>query len=150
MTRTHTHAAARPRIPIESDAELESLIGSLIPRASRRQFWLLFRERDGHISELLMPMDDHPEEPNDLCHAEDLGMVPFAQLIVNRAGSICDMIGGAAAIFIWEREGDAELSAHDRRWVDAIAGEAARQGVALRAQLLLHSGGVRLVSGAAG
>lgn len=144
-----THSA-HPKPPLATDTELEQFLGGLLPPASERRFWMLYLERDHRLSDLLLPMDEQPAEPDDVCDAKDLGRVSFAQLIVDRAGSICGMIGGASAIFVWERPGSAAASPRDRRWVHAIEQEAARQGVSLRAQFLLHDAGLRVISGGDG
>ncbi len=128
---------------LETDAQLHEQLAQLLARANRRQFWLFFLGADHRILDPIMPMDDHPDLPDEMCESEDLGRIPFAQLIVDRAGSVMEMVGADSIVFVWERPGPPKPTENDLHWARAIAREADRLRVTLRAQFLLHDGGLR-------
>lgn len=142
MTATNDPRIHRNRV-LTTDADLHDLLGLLLQRANQRQFWMVFIGADGRVAGPLMPMADHPSTPEQLCDTLDLGTVPFAEVIVNRAGSVCEMIGEVSVVFVWERIGPPKPNRLDLRWARAIAREAERVGVPIRAQFILHTGGVR-------
>lgn len=49
----------------------------------------------------------------------------------------------ARLIFVWERPGSAESTAADRDWARELSEACRAVGVVVRAQLILHDGGVR-------
>lgn len=152
MTSSHT-PIDRDRI-LSTDAELQDQLGLVLERASHRQVWLLLLDHQHRITDPIMPMDDHPASPDELCDVDDLGLVPFARVLVHRARMICELVGAREFVFVWERRGTDRFTADDRRWAHAAAGEAGgavRRGAddrddaaaPLRAQFVLHDTGIR-------
>lgn len=141
---THDKTSNLDKI-LATDAELAAQLQSLLGRAQRRQLWLFFLSDDQRIVEPIMPMDDHPFFPDERCETDDLGEVPFSRLLTARVHGILEMIGAESVVFVWERPGPPKPGVLDVRWVQTIAAEAATLGVQVRAQYLLHSGGVRQV-----
>jgi hypothetical protein len=115
----------------------------LLQRANQRQFWLLFIDGRGRIGEPLMPMADHPQDPLEQVTAEDLGEVTHAHLLSQRIGMLRELTGNAAVVLVWERVGDEVVDDGVRVWARSMKREAARLGIPLRAQFLLHTHGVR-------
>lgn len=128
---------------LPTDTELRDQLQLMLDRASRSQLWTLFMSSDHRILDPIMPMDDLPRSPDVLCNTEDLGKVPFSRVLVDRANAIRQMVGAESVVFVWERPGMARPTTKDLVWARAIAHEAADQGLRLRAQFTLHSGGVR-------
>lgn len=131
-----------PERILADDGALQNFLAQLLERATHRQFWTMFFDEAGHLIEPIMPMDDHPLEPSELCETDDLGTIPFAAVILTRTGWVCEAVGADSVLFVWERPGPPRLNSLDLRWVEAITAEAERQGVRLRTQFLLHSGGL--------
>ena len=137
MTRLHADEAAR--LPITTDLEVEERVATLLRRAARRQWWTLYLDDHDVQLPLLMPMAGYPERP-DLPSGEE---GTAAQLIADRLSAVVEKIGAAKVVFVWERPGGAEPTPGDREWARALAEACRAEGVAVRAQLILHDGGVR-------
>jgi hypothetical protein len=136
MTRLHADEAAR--LPITTDREVEERVATLLRRAARRQWWTLYLDDDDVQLPLLMPMAGYPERP-DLPSGEG---GTAAELIADRLSAVVEKIGAAKVVFVWERPGGAESTPGDREWARALAEACRAEGVAVRAQLILHDGGV--------
>lgn len=144
----------RDRI-LATDSDLQDQLTLLLQEANHRQVWLLLLDQDSRLTEPLMPMDDYPKTPDELCDTEDLGLVPFSEVLVERARMVCEVVGAREFVFVWERRGSDRFTAVDRAWARAVAGEAAaasRSGGGafgmsavqpLRAQFVLHNTGLR-------
>ncbi|MEJ6488978.1 hypothetical protein PQI23_04495 [Leucobacter sp. USCH14] len=143
---------------LDTDDVLADQLGRLFGHAELRQVWLLFLDQQLRLSDPIMPMDDHPLEPDEMFDTEDLGRVPFVRVMVERARMACDLVGAQEFMFMWERRGSAALDPADLRWARGLAevsgaggGVDAGAGVRvppLRAQLLLHDDGVRVIDSA--
>lgn len=165
---THSEPSLMPSTTIdpyrrlETDDALADQLNRLFDVAEVRQMWLLFLDGASRLADPIMPMDDHPLEPDELFDTEDLGRVPFVRVMVERARMACELVGAHEFVLMWERRGSAALDAHDVRWARGLAeaagrgsGEGCGQGFGagltgrtvapLRAQLLLHDGGVRVI-----
>lgn len=143
---TSKSARTSPDRILSNDAELKDLLGLLFQGATCRQLWMVFIGEDGRVAGPLLPMSDHPRTPEELCDTLDLGTVPFAEVLIDRAASVCEMIGDVSVVFVRERPGPPGPSALDLRWARALAREADRAGVPIRAQFVLHSEGIRQFS----
>lgn len=137
MTRLRADEAAR--LPITTDREVEERVALLLRNAIRRQWWTLYLDDDDVQLPILMPMAGYPERP-DLPSGEG-GTV--AQLIADRLSGIILQVGAAKVVFVWERPGGADSTSGDRQWARALAEACRTEGVAVRAQLILHDSGVR-------
>ena len=134
---------------IDGGAGIVDLLHGVLERARSRQVWLFFLDGDQRIIDPVMPMGDYPLEPDERCVTADLGDVPFAEMFVERAQMVCAMNRATEFVVLWERLGAAGLTASDRRWTRAVAAameQRAGHGTPLRAQLLLHDGGARLIA----
>lgn len=141
----HESRFDRDRI-LETDADLHDQLATMLSRALRRQLWLFYLSEDHRIIDPIMPMNDHPWRPDEMCETGDLGRVTFARMFVARAGDVCELVGAGWIVVVQERLGPPRPTKMDLRWARAIAAGADRQGVGLRAQFILHSGGIRLLS----
>ncbi|MGK0742825.1 hypothetical protein ACSHWG_13245 [Leucobacter sp. Z1108] len=131
---------------LPTDTELRDQLQLMLDRAFRTQLWMLFLSSDHRILDPIMPMDDLPRSPDVLCNTEDFGKVAFSRVLVDRANAIRQMVGGESTVFVWERPGLARPTSKDLAWARAIAHEAVDQGLRVRAQFTLHSGGVRRIA----
>lgn len=137
MTRLDADEAAR--LPITTDREVEERVATLLQRAMRRQWWTFYLDDDDVQLPLLMPMAGYPERPD--LPSGDGGTA--AEVIAHRLSDIVGEVGAAKVVFVWERPGRAESTPADREWARALAEACRAQGVTVRAQLILHSHGVR-------
>ena len=129
---------------LRHDSELQEVIELLLAQAiNPRQLWLFFLNDDQRIAGPIMPCDDYPDDPGDIAATDDLGAVPFADVLAHRFGLILDTVGATQIVLVWERLGRREFAENELGWARAMAGSCAALGVPLRAQFLLHDGGVR-------
>ena len=157
-------SAIDPFRRLHTDDALADQLDRVFGHAELRQVWLLFLDEQQRLTDPIMPMDDHPLEPDELIDTEDLGRVPFVRAMMERARMACDLVGAQEFVFMWERRGSETLNHADLRWARALAevsgadtvggsaGESDGNGggdrgraTPLRAQLLLHDGGVRVI-----
>ncbi|MGW9021995.1 hypothetical protein ACWGOE_10990 [Leucobacter chromiiresistens] len=138
-----------PARPLDTDDALADQLTRVFSHAELRQVWLLFLDHGHRLTDPIMPMDDHPLAPDDLLDTDDLGPVTFVRAMAERARMACDLVGAHEFIFMWERRGSGSLDSEDLRWARGLDG-AVREMAAggrspLRAQLLLHDDGVRVI-----
>jgi hypothetical protein len=137
MTRLDANDAIR--LPISTDHDVERRVADLLQHAVRRQWWTLYLDDDDVQRRVLMPMAGYPEHPDEPCGTE--GTV--SELLANRLAIIVEDIEAAKVIFVWERPGGAESTPADRAWASALGAACRAAGVDVRAQLILHTDGVR-------
>ncbi|WP_449281878.1 hypothetical protein [Leucobacter sp.] len=136
---------------LATDADLQDQLGLVLERATHRQLWLMLVDHERRLAEPIMPMDDHPESPHEPCETSDLGVVPFARVLVHRARIVCGLVDAREFVLVWERCGTDRFTDDDREWARAVAGEAGGVGALsddgilapLRAQFVLHDTGIR-------
>jgi hypothetical protein len=130
---TETSATTANSQPLDSDNLIEQRVSDLIGRASRRQLWLLFLDRNNVQLPLLIPTDDYPARPGPQ-HAAELA-----------AGirQVMESAGATQTILVWERYAGADLGPLDKAWAQQLHTECSRSGVRIRAQLLSYKRGVR-------
>lgn len=138
----NTHTDPRTRV-LHTDDQLRDMIDLLLQKANIRQMWLMFIDQNGCLGDPIMPMADYPRDPFEIVSADDLGEVAHAHLLMRRAEEIREAVGNAQIVFVWERRGGEKLRDDELTWARAMAEQAADQGVPLRAQFVLHSGGAR-------
>jgi sugar phosphate isomerase/epimerase len=121
--------------PLVTDSDIERRVADLIGRANSRQLWLLFLDEVDVQLPLLIPIDSLPPEPTDEQASE----------VIFRVRELMGEIGASSVITVVERYGTATMTAHDAAWVRALRRGCDECGVTLRAQLLSHRTGVRLI-----
>ncbi|WP_415079672.1 hypothetical protein [Microbacterium sp.] len=141
-----TATAADRSAPLTDDLLLEERIAFLLGRASVRQFWMTFLYADHVQSEVVMPCDDLPASPDEPLAASDGGTVANADALARGIAELMAEFGFAQAVFVWERPGDARVRGRERAWAHRLATACARHGATVRAQFLLHDGGVRILA----
>lgn len=77
---------------------------------SRRSVWHIFFETDGRMNPLVVPIDDVPEEPDDLL-VHNLG------LAMRESTRDSDVVSLAALL---SRPGPSRMTPQDRRWALAL------------------------------
>lgn len=139
---TDTSNALRDRV-LDRDDDLRDVLQLLLQTASRRQMWIMFIDGRGCLGSPLIPIDDYPDDPNDVVEVDDLGAVTEAHVFMHRAGVLCEMSGNAQVVLAWERVGGSAVSTQDQGWARAMADAAGALGIPLRAQFIVHVRGVR-------
>jgi hypothetical protein len=126
-------------LPITTEEQIERRIGDLLQGALRRQWWTLYLDDDDVQSPLIMPMAEYPDDPFAPCGDEGTA----AELLAKRVAHIAAEVDAAKVVFVWERPGAAESTEADRAWARALGSACRAEGLAVRAQLILHDGGPR-------
>ena len=133
---------------LTEDDDLRDAVELLLHRAGQRRLWLLFLDGRGRLGDPLMPMADYPSDPLDPVSIEDVDDVTQAQVLAHRIEMLRELTGNAAVVLVWERVGDETVGGEGdevRLWARAMRRQASSLGLPLRAQLLLHGGGARLL-----
>ena len=122
--------------PLTTDALIEQRVASLIGRAQNRQIWLLFVGHDNVQSPLVLPVSDIP-------------VAPWPDEIDNW----CELLRGTTeavdaseVIVVIERYAPDRLTDADKGWARLLRDGCRVAGVALRAVVLSHRNGVRLLA----
>lgn len=122
--------------PLTTDALIEQRVESLIGKAQNRQIWLLFLDQNQVQSPLVLPVSDVPVAPAP----DDLD-------------NWCELIRGTTqavdagdVIVVIERYAPDRLTDADRGWARMLSDGCRVAGVTLRAVLLSHRHGVRLLA----
>ncbi|MFD1720622.1 hypothetical protein [Amnibacterium endophyticum] len=116
--------------PWDTDRAVLDAAGTLLESALRRQTWL-FPLDDEHRALAAVAIDEMPVDPDP----EDVARLS------RMLGQLVDETGATAVVVAWERPGGAELRMQEADWVAALASTDAP----VRAQLLVHDEGVRLL-----
>lgn len=124
-----------PSTPLLTDRDVAERVGLLIGRACRAQLWLLFLDERAVMLPTLMPNDELPSPLDD----EIAGAIA-AMLRQALAGTPIESV-----ILVWERPGGPVASEADRKSAAALGWACADAGVPVRAQLISHDHGVRLL-----
>ena len=122
--------------PLTTDALIEQRVASLVGRAQTRQIWLLFLAADAVQSPLVMPISDIPVAPA----AGDLAQ--WAEFI----RAVTEAADAASVVTVIERYGSDRLTDADRAWARMTRDGCSGADVALRAVVLSHRRGVRLLA----
>lgn len=116
--------------PWDTDRAVLDAVRLLIESALRRQTWLFL-------------LDDH--DRSTVCVAlEDMPVDPDPEDVERFAGMLRQLLDEAEAssvVVVWERPGGPDLAMQEADWAAALAAA----GVPVRAQLLAHDDGVRLL-----
>lgn len=148
-SNTHpSEGELRGRTPLKSDARLQAVLSRLLGRATQRQVWLTFLDERQCFSDPIMPMNDHPTDPEELHETEDLGLVTFPYIFVSRARYIAEMCEARSYVIIWERLGGSRFTPDDLTWTREFVQQANgySDGAHLRAVFLMHERGLRPIT----
>jgi hypothetical protein len=122
--------------PLTTDALIERRVESLIGRAQNRQIWLLFLDHDAVQSPLVLPVSEIPVAPPD----DDLDN--WTEVLRGTTAAVdC-----SAVVVVIERYAAERLTDADRAWARILRDGCRVAGVTLRAVVLSHRNGVRLLS----
>jgi hypothetical protein len=122
--------------PLTTDALIEQRVDSLIGRAQNRQIWLLFLDQNQVQSPLVLPISDVPVAPAP----DDLDN--WCELIRGTT----EAVDAGDVIVVIERYAPERLTDADRGWARLVSDGCRVAGVTLRAVLLSHRHGVRLLA----
>jgi hypothetical protein len=123
-------------LPLTTDDDIERRVADLIGRANSHQLWLLFLDEVDVQLPLLIPLEGLPPEPTN----------EQTESVVDHVRELMGEIGATSVITVLERYAPAALSPKDASWATSLRNSCDTHGVALRAQLLSHRGGVRLIT----
>ncbi len=133
-------------LPILSDdAVLCDWLAPLLDRAISRQLWTILLDNELRPGPFLAN-DDYPADPNEPQIVDDLGLCTAAELVADRFARGMADAGWRAMIVVWERPGPASLRGEQLAWARAFGEQLRLRGVELRAQLLLHGRGLRMLT----
>lgn len=130
---------------LSTDDDLRDMLQFILEGAERRQLWVLFIDDERRLARPILPMDDYPPDPLETVRVEDLGEVAHSHLMMHRIGVLREVTDNAAVVLVWERRGSDWLGAEERAWARAMAEQARDLDIPLRAQFVLHDGGVRQI-----
>ncbi|PPF19465.1 MULTISPECIES: hypothetical protein [unclassified Rathayibacter] len=135
---TLDHAAPAPHLdaPLLNDRELRERVSSLIGPAYRRALWPIFLDRDGVQLPILYPVDGLPVHPDE---------EKTERIVATLAKAVAHQDVGSLA-FALERPGRAFLGETDRVLARHLAAACHKRAIPLRALLLVHDEGVRVVT----
>ncbi|MDQ0642885.1 hypothetical protein [Microbacterium murale] len=139
---TDASSSLRDRV-LDRDDDLRDALQLLLQRANRRQMWMMFMDDRGCLGQPLIPIEDYPDDADEVVDVADLGRVTQAHVFMHRAGRLCQMTENASVVLVWERIGSSAVSPEDRSWARAMADAAGVLDVPLRAQFVVHGRGVR-------
>jgi hypothetical protein len=142
---TSIDRATRSDLPLRTDHQLRIALEDLLERANLAQLWVIFLDADDRLTGPFMPGDGFPDDPLELVRTDDLGEVPVAHVLAERVKMMIEAVGAARAVLVWERPGADGLTPDVRAWVREMALACRANGAALRAQLLLHNNGLRML-----
>jgi hypothetical protein len=122
--------------PLTTDSQIERRVESLIGRAQNRQIWLLFLDSNLVQSPLVLPVSDIPVAPP----GDDLDN--WSELLRGTTQAVdCSDV-----IVVIERYAAERLTDADRAWARTLRDGCRVAGVTLRAVVLSHRNGVRLLA----
>jgi len=142
---TNTEPDLHLERPLTTDDQLRLTLEDALEEAIMPQLWFIFLDDESRLTGPLMPGDGYPADPSDLVETDDLGIVSAAHLLSARLQLIADLVGAASVALVWERPGPDALPHDTRTWVRAMADASRDSGLRLRAQLLLHDDGLRML-----
>jgi len=122
--------------PLGTDDLIEQRVAALIGRAQSRQIWLLFVDAHDVQLPLVMPISDIPVAPA----AGDLAQ--WAEFI----RAVTEAADAASVVVVIERYGSDRLTDADRAWARMTRDGCSGADVDLRAVVLSHRRGVRLLA----
>ena len=122
--------------PLTTDALIEQRVASLIGRAQSRQIWLLFLDQNHVQSPLVLPVSDVPVAPAP----DDLDN--WCELLRGTT----EAVDAGDVIVVIERYAPERLTDADRGWARMLRDGCRVAGVTLRAVVLSHRHGVRLLA----
>lgn len=135
-TLDHAAPALHLVAPLLNDRELRERVSSLIGPAYRRALWPIFLDRDGVQLPILYPVDGLPVHPDE---------EKTERIVATLAKAVAHQDVGSLA-FALERPGRAFLGETDRVLARHLAAACHKRAIPLRALLLVHDEGVRVVT----
>lgn len=131
---------------LTDDTRLVEYFTPILETALRRQLWVFFLDEDDRPIGPAMPMDDYPDDPNRLLSTDDAGWRKVAELFGMRFARLMRECELAQILLVWERPGGWTLSGETLVWARALGAALVAEKARVRAQLLLHSGGLRVLA----
>lgn len=121
--------------PLTTDALIQERVSSLVGKACRRQFWLLFLDEDSVQLPLLIPIGDPPAHPQ-----------PESDALLGMVENAAESVGATSVVVVIERYADESLTASDLAWAAWLDTAFHDHEIVLRGMLLSHRRGVRWIA----
>ena len=131
---------------LTDDTRLVGYFTPILETAVRRQLWVFFLDEDDRPIGPAMPMDDYPDDPNRVLPTADAGLRKVAELFATRFARLMRECELAQILLVWERPGNRTLSGETLLWARALGAALSAENACVRAQLLLHSRGLRVLA----
>ncbi|QHC58584.1 hypothetical protein [Rathayibacter sp. VKM Ac-2760] len=125
-------------VPLHEDRDLRERVSSLIGPAYRRALWPILLDRAGYQLPILYPVDGLPVHPDE---------EKTERIVATLAKAVAHHDVGSLA-FALERPGRAFLGETDRVLARQLSAACHRRAMPLRALLLVHDDGVRIIADA--
>lgn len=130
-------------VHFDDDGQIEAWVQEVFHPPTHRQLWAFFLDATGTLIGPLMPCDELPADPDDTALASDGDQRTASEAVADLFALIQTELGLAELVLVWEHTEGATLSLRERAWAGRVATQLVDRGGRLRAQLLLHRGGVR-------
>ena len=121
---------------LDSDTSILDRMHRLFRPASRRQFWLVFLDSDRRQCPTIIPIDGIPDLPDET-DAER-----FAPVLE----WLADGENAHSVVVLVERPGTERVTESDRAWIRTLRSASQLAEIPVRAQLVVHDDGVRLLA----
>jgi len=131
---TIPHPTEAPALLTDADmlARVRQLVGTAV---TDRQLWIMFVDRDGRQSPVVVPVSDLPRSPEpDMVHG-----------LTNLLDGMRAELGNGSAILVIERLGPDVVMTTDRAWAGTFAVCCRQAGLGLRGVFLRTCTDVRLL-----
>lgn len=133
------------RSPLTDDRDLVRFVGGMLHNAITTRLWVILLDDEMRSTDVILPLDDAPEDPRAVVAMLSSGPVRAAQMLGERVAKIIDHTPARAVAVVWERPGPPGASGDTLLWVGAMREAFARNPGALRAQLVLSDEGAHLI-----
>lgn len=140
-----TKPVAFPGERLVTDADIESFVGTLFDSAIKRDLYGLALTPDHRVVNTVFCIEGYPNSPKQWYRTARHGWKQAGLTVFEAWRTACAELGGSEFLIVWERPGGRELTPADMTWAQTMLSLGQRPGPALRAQVLLHSGGARLI-----
>ena len=136
-----------PRLPpsraLVCDGDLTEVLTLLLRKASLRQLWLVMLDADSRVAGPLMALANYPRDPLAPAGAPDMPRASHATVLAARMADIVEIVGASRVVLVWERPGDRPIGTEEHAWARELRNECRDRDISVRAQFVLHDGGLR-------
>src|SRR5699024_4295995 len=88
---------------LTDDRDLTRFVTALLERAEKRRTWLLLIDDAMRMTDVMIPIDDLPADPNEAVAMPASGAVSAADGVAHRVAQIIDETPAGCVVVVWER-----------------------------------------------